>query len=62
MRNFQDTFETSKRSFVSAFSICMTIPITELKGMVAIQLDFILLLLLVVYPTLNKLNEYNEIK
>ena len=27
MRNFQDTFETRKRSFVSAFSICMTIPV-----------------------------------
>ena len=24
MRNFQDTFETRKRSFISAFSICMT--------------------------------------
>ena len=25
MRNFQDTFETLKRSFISAFSICMTV-------------------------------------
>ena len=24
MRNFQDTFETRKRSFISAFSVCMT--------------------------------------
>ena len=24
MRNFQDTFETRKRFFISAFSICMT--------------------------------------
>ena len=24
MRNFQDTFETRKRLFISAFSICMT--------------------------------------
>ena len=24
MQNFQDTFETRKRSFISAFSICMT--------------------------------------
>ena len=24
MRNFQDTFKTRKRLFVSAFSICMT--------------------------------------
>ena len=27
MRNFQDTFETRKRSFFSAFSICMTVPL-----------------------------------
>ena len=27
MRNFQDTFETRKRSFISAFSICMTVPL-----------------------------------
>ena len=27
MRNFQDTFATRKRSFISAFSICMTIPL-----------------------------------
>ena len=27
MRNFQDTLETRKRSFISAFSICMTVPL-----------------------------------
>ena len=27
MRSFQDTFETRKRSFISAFAICMTIPL-----------------------------------
>ena len=27
MRNFQDTFETRERSFISAFSICMTVAI-----------------------------------
>ena len=27
MRNFQETFETCKRSFYSAFSICMTVPL-----------------------------------
>ena len=27
MRNFQDTFETCKRSIFSAFSICMTVPL-----------------------------------
>ena len=25
MRNFQDTFETRKQSFISGFSICMTV-------------------------------------
>ena len=27
MRNFQDTFETRNRSFISAFLICMTVPL-----------------------------------
>ena len=27
MRNFQDTFETRKRSFISTFSISMTVPL-----------------------------------
>ena len=27
MRNFQDTFGTRKRSFISVFSICMTVPL-----------------------------------
>ena len=27
MRNFQDTFETYKRSFINAFSICMAVPL-----------------------------------
>ena len=27
MRNFQDTYQTGKRSFTSAFSICMTVPL-----------------------------------
>ena len=29
--NFQRTFETRKRSFISAFSICMTVPIKHVK-------------------------------
>ena len=29
MRNFQDSFETRKRSFISAFSICMTVPLSK---------------------------------
>ena len=28
MRNFQDTFETRKRPFISGFSICMTVPLS----------------------------------
>ena len=27
MRNFQNNFETFKQSFISAFSICMTVPL-----------------------------------
>ena len=27
MQNFQDIFETSKRSLISTFSICMTVPL-----------------------------------
>ena len=30
MRNFQDTFETGKRSFINAFSICMTVPLSAI--------------------------------
>ena len=31
MWNFQDTFETVKQSFISAFSICMTVPLSYLS-------------------------------
>ena len=27
MRNFQDTFEARKRSFISGFSVCMNVPL-----------------------------------
>ena len=38
MRNFQDTFETRKRSFISAFSICMTVPLrSKLRNKYLIQ-------------------------
>ena len=30
MPNFQDTFETHKRSFVSVYSICMTLPLSQI--------------------------------
>ena len=29
MRNFQDSFETRKQSLISAFSVYMTIPLTD---------------------------------
>ena len=29
MRNFQNNFEIRKRSFISAFSICMTVPLSD---------------------------------
>ena len=29
MQNFQNTFETLKQSFFSAFSICMTVPLNK---------------------------------
>ena len=38
MRNFQDTFETDNWSFISAFSICMTVPLTELLNCVIFQM------------------------
>ena len=31
MQNFQETFETVKRSFISAFSISMTVPLSYLS-------------------------------
>ena len=30
MRNSQDIFETRERSFISAFSVCMTIPLRNI--------------------------------
>ena len=32
MQFFQDTFETNKRLFIMAFSICMTLPLSKLAG------------------------------
>ena len=31
MKNFQGAFETCKRSFISAFSIYMNVPLKEVK-------------------------------
>ena len=33
MRNFQDTFETRERSFISACSICMTVPLKIIENL-----------------------------
>ena len=33
MRNFEDTFETHKRCYISAFSICMTVPVNVENGL-----------------------------
>ena len=33
MRNVQDTFETRKRSVISAFSLCMTVPLKKGRDM-----------------------------
>ena len=41
MRNFQDTFETRKRSFISTFSICMTVPLSKKKHDIRKVRDFI---------------------
>ena len=38
MRNFQETFETRKRSFISAFSICMTVPLKNNTGVLVAQI------------------------
>ena len=32
MQNFQDAFETRKRSCISVFSICMTVPLNSLNN------------------------------
>ena len=39
MRNFQDTFETSKRSFIGAFSICMTVPLMQLTDQISFNIN-----------------------
>ena len=37
MRNLQDTFETRKRSFISAFSIGMTVPLNQRSAVKGVQ-------------------------
>ena len=38
MRNFQDTFKTPQRSFMSVFAVCMTVPLSA-KINETIQID-----------------------
>ena len=40
MRNFQDTLETRKRSFISAFLICLTVPLKPMSFFVTILKKF----------------------
>ena len=40
MRNFQDIFETRKRSFISAFSICVTVSLKKLRCNIVSQSRF----------------------
>ena len=39
MQNFQDTFETCKQSFTSAFSVCMTVPLTATRDLHSFMLS-----------------------
>ena len=39
MRNFQDSFERSKLSFISAFSICMTVSLINITENIRKALD-----------------------
>ena len=40
MRNFWDTFETQKRSFIRAFSICLTVPLMVVLEIVQLTWHF----------------------
>ena len=39
MGNFQGTFETPKRSLISAFSICMTLPLRPFESFETVKID-----------------------
>ena len=41
MWNFQDTFETRKQSIISAFSICMTEPLSGLQINIGFFLEMV---------------------
>ena len=40
MRNFQDTFKTRKETFISAFLICMTVPLRVSQATVQTKMLF----------------------
>ena len=40
MQNFQDSFEARKRSFIRAFSICMTVPLKATLKAASLMLTF----------------------
>ena len=43
MRNFQDTFETRKRSFISGFSICINVPLDKGSSRIWNEVEFLYL-------------------
>ena len=53
MRNFQDTFKTHKRSFSSAFTICMIVPLSSGDKILS-------LLIKKMYRTCTFLNHFGE--
>ena len=50
MQNFQDTFEIHKRSFISAFSICMTVPLRDRRKISLLILSEFRRINLVLFP------------
>ena len=56
MQNFQDTLEKRKQSFISAFSICMTVPLNKLmititKMMMMLLIIIIILIMIIIIIT-----------
>ena len=42
MRNFQDTFDTRKRSFIRVFSICMAVPLKQFCVVYSMHVLFVI--------------------
>ena len=49
MRNFQDTFETRKRWLISAFTICMAVPLKTRAAMNAKISVFVIYVEAIIY-------------